>query len=71
MTNRLQNIGNKIRQIRKEKNIPQIELAVEIGIDRSYLSEIENGRTNPSINILYAIADALHVNIIDLFQNND
>lgn len=71
MTNRLQNIGNKIRQIRKGKNIPQIELAVEIGIDRSYLSEIENGRTNPSINILYAISDALHVNIIEFFQNNE
>ncbi len=71
MTNRLQSIGNKIRQIRKGKNIPQIELAVEIGIDRSYLSEIENGRTNPSINILYAISDALHVNIIEFFQNNE
>ena len=71
MTNRLQNIGNKIRQIRKGKNIPQIELAVEIGIDRSYLSEIENGRTNPAINILYAISDALHVNIIEFFQNNE
>ncbi len=71
MTNRLQSIGNKIRQIRKGKNIPQIELAVEIGIDRAYLSEIENGRTNPSINILYAISDALHVNIIEFFQNNE
>ena len=71
MTNRLQNIGNKIRQFRKEKNIPQIELAIEIGIDRAYLSEIENGRTNHSINILYAISDALHVNIIELFQNSE
>ena len=29
------------------------------GIDRAYLSEIENGRTNVSINLLYAIADVL------------
>ena len=71
MTNRLQNIGNNIRQIRKQKNIPQIELAVEVGIDRAYLSEIENGRTNPSINVLYAISDALHVDIIEIFQNNE
>lgn len=71
MTNRLQNIGNNIRQIRKAQNIPQIELAVEVGIDRAYLSEIENGRANPSINVLYAISDALHVDIIEFFQNNE
>lgn len=68
MTNRLKNIGQNIRNIRKTKNIPQVDLAVEVGIDRAYLSEIENGRTNTTINILYAIADALKVEISDLFK---
>lgn len=68
MTNRLKNIGQNIRKIRKTKNIPQVDLAVEVGIDRAYLSEIENGRTNTTINILYAIADALKVEISDLFK---
>ncbi len=71
MTNRIKNIGNNIKKHRKLQKLAQIELAVTVGIDRAYLSEIENGRTNPSINILYAIADALHVNITDFFQNND
>lgn len=68
LTNRLKNIGQNIRNIRKTKNIPQVDLAVEVGIDRAYLSEIENGRTNTTINILYAIADALKVEISDLFK---
>lgn len=68
LTNRLKNIGQNIRKIRKTKNIPQVDLAVEVGIDRAYLSEIENGRTNTTINILYAIADALKVEISDLFK---
>lgn len=63
MSNRLKNIGNNIRNLRKKKQITQIDLAVMIGIDRAYLSEIENGRTNVSLNVLYAIADALNTNI--------
>ena len=67
MQNRLSNIGKNIRTHRKKLNLSQIELAVEVGIDRAYLSEIENGRTNTSINILYAISDALKIDITDLF----
>lgn len=67
MTNRLENIGLNIRKYRKQKKLKQIELAIEVGIDRSYLSEIENGRTNPSVSVLYAIADALKIDIAELF----
>ena len=70
LNNRLKNIGYNIRNIRKQKQIPQIDLAVTIGIDRAYLSEIENGHTNVSVNILYAIADALNTDIVELFNQN-
>ena len=66
LTNRLENIGLNIRKYRKQMKLSQVDLAVEVGIDRSYLSEIENGRVNPTINILYAIADSLNVSIVDL-----
>ena len=59
LSNRLQIIGSNIRDLRKKQNLLQIDLAIMVGIDRAYLSEIENGRTNVSINLLYAIADAL------------
>lgn len=71
LNNRLKNIGNNIRQIRKQRQVTQIDLAVMIGIDRAYLSEIENGRTNVSLNILYAIADALNTDIIQFFNRNE
>ncbi len=70
MSNRLKNIGINIRKLRKFKHLSQIELAVAVGIDRAYLSEIENGRTNVSINILYAIADSLELSIVDLLAEN-
>ena len=66
MSNRLEIIGSNIREIRKKQNLLQIDLAVMVGIDRAYLSEIENGKTNVSISLLYAIADALKVSVISI-----
>lgn len=71
MYNRLQNIGSNVKKLRKKKKLSQIELAVEVGIDRSYLSEIENGRTNMSVSVLYAVADSLGVDIAELFKKNE
>lgn len=71
MYNRLQNIGLNVKRLRQKKKLSQIELAVEVGINRSYLSEIENGRTNTSVDVLYAIADSLGVDIAELFKNSD
>ena len=70
MQYRLLTIGKNIQNQRKKQNLTQIELAVEVGIDRAYLSEIENGKANISVNILYAIADALHTDIKDFFNTN-
>ena len=70
MQNRLLTIGKNIQNQRKKQNLTQIELAVEVGIDKAYLSEIENGKANISVNILYAIADALHTDIKDFFNTN-
>ena len=61
-------IGKFIADCRKKQNLTQIELAVAVGIDRAYLSEIENGKANISINILYAISDALEIDIKELFR---
>ncbi len=68
LNNRLKNIGKAIGRIRRQQKLSQIDLAVLVGIDRAYLSEIENGRRNVSINILFAIADALDVSIIELLS---
>lgn len=48
--------------------LTQIDLAVLVGIDRSYLSGIGNGRVNASICVLYVITDALRVPLIRIFE---
>lgn len=54
-------IGRKIVSLRKKQGMTQEDLAGEAEIDRSFLSEIENGHKNISVETLKKIADALNV----------
>jgi len=60
-------IGGNIQKMRVSKKLSQEELAHNAGIDRSYLSEIESGYKNLSVLILAQIANALEMDIRDLF----
>lgn len=53
---------------RKKQKISQIELAKKCGIERSYLSKIENGLANPSINILTNIVMSLNLKLNDFIS---
>ena len=60
-------LGKRIQNIRKAKSITQERLAEIIGIDPKNVSRIENGNSYPSAETLTAIADALDVEIYELF----
>lgn len=55
----LKNIGIEIVRLRNQKNVSQEKLALNANIDRRYMSDIENGRRNISVEILSKIAKAL------------
>jgi len=63
-------VGTNIRKLRNSKKLSQEDLAFKADIDRSYLSEIENGYKNLSITMLEQIAAALEVKIIALFNGH-
>ncbi|MCZ7451009.1 helix-turn-helix transcriptional regulator [Agrobacterium rhizogenes] len=56
-------VGRNIVKIRNERNVSQEELAFRANIDRSYLSQIETGKRNPSLRLLAKIADSLGVKV--------
>lgn len=58
---------NRVQEIRKERNITQVQLAKSIGISRKYLSNVENQFANPSIDVAFRISTALDVDINKLF----
>jgi transcriptional regulator with XRE-family HTH domain len=59
----LDNIGQKIKRERLKKSLKQYELAEKANISNTYLSDIEVGRTSPSLKTLDKIAKALEVDI--------
>jgi transcriptional regulator with XRE-family HTH domain len=61
-------IGQRIAQKRKDKGLSQEDLAGLCDMDRSYLSEIENGHKNFSVMVLMTIAQALGIRSGDLLD---
>ena len=61
-------IGNNIRKIRLNKGLSQEALALNSGIDRSYLGGIERGEHNVAVINLEKIAIALEMPIANLFK---
>lgn len=59
-------IGQLIRKKRKEKKITQEALALQCGIDLSYIGRIERGEVNLTVEKLYEIATALEVDMKEL-----
>lgn len=59
-------IGKNIVRLRKAKKLTQEDLCGLAEIDRSYLSEIENGKMNVTIKALVTIAKALDCELKDL-----
>ena len=61
-------LGNRVRALRKKKGWTQVELAEMLGIDRSYLSEIETGKKDPGLRVLKAIADGFEITVSQLLR---
>lgn len=64
----IKKLGKNIVAIRKEKNLKQKELSDLLDMDDGSLRRIESGRTNPTTVTLLAIAKALNVRVVDLFD---
>jgi transcriptional regulator with XRE-family HTH domain len=60
--------GRRVRELRKERKLSQIELAAKVGIDRSYMGFLERGERNPSLEVIAKIAEALSVTPDELLK---
>ncbi|PPJ46741.1 XRE family transcriptional regulator [Rhizobium sp. KAs_5_22] len=64
-------IGWNIRRLRVAKGLSQERLALEAGIDRSYVGRIERGTENVTVSALETLALVLDVPVADLFSGFD
>lgn len=62
------NIGPTIRALRAQRNISQEKLALETGIGRRYMSDIENGRRNVSLETIEKLAGFFEISASELVR---
>ncbi len=60
-------IGEKLREARNQQNLSLRELAAKAEVSASLLSQIENGKANPSVRSLHSIAEALSMSVDHFF----
>lgn len=73
----LKKIGQRIKEIREKKGISQDNLGIRMSLDRpktvkeydkSNVSRLESGKTNPRVFTLYRVASALEVSLDELLK---
>ncbi len=61
--------GVRLRQLRRERNLTQLRMAVDFGIDRSFISDVERGRKSISLPMLEVIALGLKMSLSELLKD--
>jgi len=60
--------GEVLRQVRKNRGMSQMDLFMESGIDRTYISAVERGIQSPTIRMIVRFANCLRVRPSDLVR---
>lgn len=69
MSQEIRNVlANNIQNLRRKRNLKREELSLMLGFDNSYISKLEKGKINITIDKLDLIANYFSVNIKELFN---
>ena len=63
-----QSFGQCVRVLRQARGLTQVEFSEKCGFYQTYLSRIENGQANPTLNAMEVIAVGLGLTVIELFE---
>jgi transcriptional regulator with XRE-family HTH domain len=68
MASTKEEFGMRVRGLRKKMGLSQERFADAIAVGRSHMGKIENGKTNPSLEIIVKIAKGLDITLAQLFE---
>lgn len=69
LSNRIM-LATNVKKLRSKLKIRREELSLALGFDNSYISKLEKGRINITIDKLSIIADYFNVDLVDLFKKS-
>jgi len=61
--------GQRLRELRERRSVSQEKLAARAGLNRTYISKIERGQRNITLDTITRLAEALECPITELFTN--
>lgn len=65
----MDNLGERLKSIRMKQGLSLRELARQANVSPSFISQIENGKSQPSVATLYSFSQLLDISIDDLFDH--
>jgi transcriptional regulator with XRE-family HTH domain len=68
MKSEAEKLGRNLKRIRTEKGISQVDIARSLGVSRGFVSNVENGKTNPTLATIAKIAGAVGVSTGELMK---
>ncbi|MDO8604793.1 MAG: helix-turn-helix transcriptional regulator [bacterium] len=68
MSDEAQKLGRNLKRIRTKKGITQGDIVRTLGMPKSFVSSIENGRTNPTLATITKLAKAIGVSVGELMK---
>ena len=67
-TDIVERFAERLRNVRKAKNLTQITLAEKAGIETTYLSDLENAKKEPCLRVIDMLATGLGVSMSELLN---
>ena len=64
------NLGARLRKVRLSSGLSLREVARQLGVSPSFVSQLETGKSQPSVGTLYALAQLLGISIDELFTED-
>ncbi len=64
-------VGGRIRELRHKLDISQEALGNKAGVDRTYVTDVENGRRNISVEVLERLIVALELSFQEFFDSKE
>lgn len=61
-------LGQNMKKWRMKKKMSQGDISRALAVDRSYVSNIESGRMNPTLSTLEKLAKAIGISVKDLVE---
>ena len=68
MNDEARKLGERLKRIRTKKGISQGEIARRLEVDKGFVSNIENGKANPTLSTIAKLAKSLGVSVGELMK---